>query len=150
MEDRVSYRNNCLFEEAKHYFSKNYNRIKEADLTEEDAENVNKSKIEVEELYKQFQLEIQVLNEEAKKTALPKDVYEVYEDFNHGTDPKGKRNQIGRHCKLWHELLGKQHSFLKKMAEIQGVGYKCESGDCPNFCRHCWHFYPCIDKIKEK
>ena len=148
-EDHVKDANKSLLKETKHYFDKNYSKIKIEDLSEETLAKIKKLEVDIEELYQKFDIEINALNKRAKVAALRKDIWKIYHDFNHGAeDTHGKNNNFGSHCQGWHKLQEEIHCTLKKIAELQGAGYDCKDvwDYCPNFCSHCRKFRGCIYK----
>ena len=146
-ENCVKDTNKSLLKETKAYFDNNYSRINIEDLSEESLAKIKGLEVNIEKLYQKFDIEINALNERAKVAALPKDIWTVYHDFNHGAeDTHGKNNNFGSHCQGWHKLQSEIHCTLKKIAELQGAGYNCKETRrcCPTFCRHCWKYLPCV------
>ena len=134
-ESKVRKINKYLLDQTNSYFENGCKKLKNRDLSKEVLEQLKKLENVIFDLHKKFELEIDALNEKARKkasnTKMVKDVNDVYIELCHGFS--GVSN-LGRLCLEWHELQLDNDHALKSIAIIVKTRYVCSE---EHFCIHC-------------
>ena len=134
-ESKVRKINKYLLDQTISYFENGCKKLKNRDLSKEVLEQLKKLENVIFDLHKKFELEIDALNEKARKkasnTKMIKDVNDVYIELCHGFSGV---NNLGRLCLEWHELQLDNDHALKSIAIIVNTRYVCSE---EHFCIHC-------------
>ena len=134
-ESKVRKIDKYLLDQTISYFENGCKKLKNRDLSKEVLEQLKKLENVIFDLHKKFELEIDALNEKARKkasnTKMIKDDNDVYIELCHGFS--GVSN-LGRLCLEWHELQLDNEHALKSIAIIVNTRYVCSE---EHFCIHC-------------
>ena len=154
-ESKVREINKSLFQQTNMYFENGCRKLKNGDqsrLSREILQQLKKLENDICDLHKKLELEIDALDEEARKKArfpsfgenyrtihfhskLIKSVNDVYKEFCHGKDDAGVSN-LGKLCLEWHALQLTNDHALQKIGIYGFVDptYACYE---EHFCIHC-------------
>ena len=137
-ESKVRGINKYLLDQTNSYFENGCRKLKNGDLSREVLQQLKKLENAIFDLHKKFELEIDALNEKARKkarnTKMVKDVNDVYIELCHGIIFFSGVSNLGRLCLEWHELQLNNDHALKKIAIIVNTRYVCSE---EHFCIHC-------------